>query len=145
VVQDPCAGEAFYRISIYALENIGHPAAAVTLQVAGCGVWGAGFGLRVQVSALEVYIICVQVCTCNGIHMVCMYVRVTYIHTHTHARTHARTHTLQNTHIHSASLRACRSWSSGEKMTSLSKGVSSCACVRVCVRVRVRVCVFSVW
>jgi len=32
VVQDPCAAEAFYRISIYALENIGHPAAAVTLQ-----------------------------------------------------------------------------------------------------------------
>ena len=46
MVQDPCAAEAFYRISIYALENIGHPAAAVTLQVAGCGVRVAGCGFR---------------------------------------------------------------------------------------------------
>ena len=46
MVQDPCAAEAFYRISIYALENIGHPAAAVTLQVAGCGLRVAGSGFR---------------------------------------------------------------------------------------------------
>jgi len=145
VVQDPCAGEAFYRISIYALENIGHPAAAVTLQVAGCGVWGAGFGLRVQVSALEVYIICVQVCTCNGIHMVCMYVRVTYIHTHTHTCAHARTHAHTAKHTHTqrlpARLPVLVLWGEDDKFVERCVFV----CVRVCVRVRVRVCVFSVW
>ena len=75
-MQDPRAAEAFYRISIYALENIGHPAAAATLQV------------RYQQLLAVVYAL-------ENSHTT----HTTHTHTHTHTHIHTQASARSLTHI----------------------------------------------